>query len=301
MKIKPLYYTREAIESLRRNFAMSSAAISTAALSLFMVGAFILMFMILRSFATDILSKLEIEVFLKDEAAEAQVQAFQNEITGWQEVKTINYVSKDDALIRLKEKLKDKPNILEALSGNPLPASIRIFTKDANLIEATVAKINAYPALKDVVEEPKTDIKYGAEYIDRLFSVFKVMGWVGFGAAFLLCFASVVLIINTIRLTILARSKEVGIMRLVGASMWFVRWPFLLEGMFQGLAGSAVAIGLLYFVKVWVLRKLTEIIPFLRISISTASFAQLMLGITFGGIMIGAIGSTIALRRFLRV
>ncbi len=301
MRIKPLYFTREAIESMRRNFAMSSAAMSTAALSLFMVGAFILMFMILRSFAADTLSKLEIEVFLKDEAASAQVQAFQNEITSWQEVKSIKYVSKDEALARLKERLKDKPDILEALSGNPLPASIRIFTKEASFIEPTVAKINSYQALAEVVENPKTDIKYGAEFIDRLFSVFKVMGWIGFGAAFLLCFASVVLIINTIRLTILARSKEVSIMRLVGASMWFVRWPFLLEGMFQGLAGSVVAIGLLYFVKVWVLRKMTEIIPFLRITITTASFVQLVLGITFGGILIGAVGSAIALRRFLKV
>lgn len=301
MKIKPLYFTREAIESMRRNFAMSSAAISTAALSLFMVGAFILMFMILRSFATDTLSKLEIEVFLKDGASSAQVQAFQDQITGWPEVKTITFVSKDEALKKLKERLKDKPNILEALSGNPLPASIRIFTKEAKLIEPTVAKINAYPALKDVVEDPKLDIKYGAEYIDKLFSVFKVMGWVGFGAAFLLCFASVVLIINTIRLTILARSKEVSIMRLVGASMWFVRWPFLLEGMFQGFAGSLMAIGLLYFVKVWVLRKMTEIIPFLRITISTASFVQLVMGIALGGVLIGAIGSAIALRRFLKI
>ncbi|HDP69535.1 MAG TPA: ABC transporter permease [Actinobacteria bacterium] len=301
MRIKPIYFAREAIDNMCKNFAMSSAAISTAALSLFLVGVFLLMFFIWNSFTVETLSKLEIEVFLKDTAASEQVQEFQNKILSWDEVDTIKYVSKDEALERLKEKLKDKPEILQAMTGNPLPPSIRIFLRDAHSTEMIVGKIRNYPNLESVVENSKQDIKYGAEYIDKLFSIISIIGWVGLSAAALLCFASIVLIINTLRLNIFARRKEVAIMRLVGASKWFVRWPFLLEGMLQGLIGATIAIGFLYFIKVWVLRKVIEMIPFLNISISGPLFTKLMLGMILGGILIGATGSSIALRRFLKV
>jgi len=301
MATRPFYFMREAIENMRKNFAMSSAAISTTALSLFLVGIFLLMFFVWSSFAVETLSKLEVEVFLKDSAAPKQVQNFQNKILSWNEVKTIKYVSKEEALDIFKEKLKDNPGILQAMTGNPLPSSIRIFLKDPHQTKTVVNKINNYTGLNELVEDPKVDIKYGADYIEKLFSVIKMIGWMGLSAAALLCFASIILVSNTIRLNIFARRKEVAIMRLVGASKWFVRWPFLFEGMFQGLIGSLVAIGLVYFVKVWALRKVVETIPFLNLSINEALFLRLILGMVLGGVLIGATGSVIALRRFLKV
>ncbi|MDO8885699.1 permease-like cell division protein FtsX [Candidatus Oleimmundimicrobium sp.] len=301
MKFRPVYFIREATNNIRRNFAMSSAAISTSALAIFLVGIFFLVFFIWNSFAGTALSKLEIEVFLKDSVTSEQVENFQSKVLSWNEVKTIKYVSKDEALKIFKEKLKDKPEILEAMTGNPLPASIRIFLKDAHDTNAVVEKINNYPNLKDLVEDPAVDIKYGADYIEKLFSVIKIIGWVGLSAAILLCFASIVMIINTIRLTIFARRKEVSIMKLVGASSWFVRWPFLLEGMLQGFIGALVSIGLIYFVRVWVLRQVTEAVPFLNLTVDNVLFSWLIIGMILGGILIGATGSAIALRRFLKV
>ncbi len=301
MKFRPIYFTHEAIDNMRKNFAMSSAAISTAALSLFLVGVFLLIFFVWNSFMGATLSKLEIEVFLKDSATPEQVENFQNEILSWDEVKTIKYISKDEALKIFKEKMKDKPEMLEAMTGNPLPASIRVFLNDAHDTDLVVGKIKGYKNLENLVEDATVDIKYGADYIEKLFSVIKLIGWVGLAAAALLCFASIVMIINTIRLTILARKREVSIMRLVGASKWFVRWPFLLEGMFQGFIGALISIGLVYFVKVWVLRQVTEVVPFLDLSVSNVLFLWLVLGMVLGGVLIGAAGSTIALRRFLKV
>ena len=149
----------------------------------------------------------------------------------WPEVKSSVFVSKQDALERLKEDFKDNPEILEGLTGNPLPASFEISLVDPQTVDTVAARFNGNP----IVDE----VRYGKEIADKLFS------FTSQARNFLLIFivllgiVAMLLISNTIRLSIFARKREVEIMKLVGATNWFIRWPFIIEGVTVGFFGAA--------------------------------------------------------------
>ncbi|MCL5291137.1 MAG: permease-like cell division protein FtsX [Actinobacteria bacterium] len=288
-----LYFLRESLIGFRRNLVMSTAAIITVAISLVVVGGVIIGAATIGNIIRSMEQKVEIVTYIKDSTPPESVDALQNEIVSWAQVKSVAYVSKDEALKRLRNDLKDNPEMLQAMEGNPLPASLEVRLKDPHDVDGVAAKLKGRPELEDV--------KYGQDYVPKLFAVSRVIRGVGATFIVLLSFASLVLIANTIRLAIFARRREIGIMRLVGASSWFIRWPFLLEGIFQGLVGATLAIGALYLVKATGLSWLMRNLPFLPLSFDTALFWQMVFALTLGGVVIGASGSSFALRRFLKV
>lgn len=287
------YFLRESLISLRRNWVMSTAAVITVAISLLVVGGVIIGATAIGNIINTMEQKVEIITYIKDATPPEATDALQNEIVSWSEVKDVAYVSKDEALKRLKNDLKDNPEMLEAMEGNPLPASLEIRLKDPHDVAKVADRLKGRAELEE--------IKYGQDYVPKLFAVSRVVRGVGITFIALLSFASLVLIANTIRIAIFSRRREIGIMRLVGASNSFIRWPFLLEGIFQGLIGALIAIGALYFMKATVLPWIGDSIQFLPLSLDTALFVQMVLALITGGIIIGAGGSSIALRRFLRV
>ncbi|HAW60550.1 MAG TPA: cell division protein FtsX [Actinobacteria bacterium] len=297
MRIRPLYFIGEALASFRKNWVMSIAAVSTVALTLFIIGMFTIVAFILSSVIKIQESKVEIVAFLKDSAKPEDIQSTQNELVSWPEVANVRYISKEQALERLKEELKGQPEMLDAMSGNPLPASLEISLKNPRAVKTVAKRLDGRAAIEE--------IKYGEGVVEKLFVVTKVIRWAGVIFAFLLCFASLVLIVNTIRLAIFARRKEVAIMKLVGASNWFVRWPFILEGILQGLIGSLLAIGVLYLIKVFSLESVMQFFRWLRVPLNYPQLTQqfyLLLGyLILAGAVIGALGSAVALRRYLRV
>jgi len=145
------------------------------------------------------------------------------------------------------------------------------------------------------------DIRHDKQTVERLLASIKMARWIGIIFAVLLGFASLVLIANAIRLAIYARRKEVAIMRLVGASNWFIRWPFLLEGIMQGIIGAVIAALLLTAVQKTIFERIAHVLVFLPTGNTDPFFLQLIIGLVLGGILIGAAGSALALRRFLRV
>ena len=212
--------------------------------------------------------KVEITVFLKTDPdpTTAQVEAMQTKIVGWTEVKSSTFVSKDEALQRLKDDFKDDPSILAGLTGNPLPASFEIALRDPQTVSAVAARFDGDPIVDQV--------NYGKEIADKIFSVTSqarnfLLVFIG-----LLGIVAILLISNTIRLSIFARKREVEIMKLVGATNWFIRWPFLIEGVFVGF----VAVPL-------------DAVPYVVVTL-------ILLAV---GVVIGAVGSGIGLRRFLKV
>ncbi len=293
MRIRLGYFIKEAARSFRKNFVMSTAAVSTTALTLLILGGVVVLVLNVNTWAKSFESKVEITIFLKDTASPGDVQNLQIEVVSWPEVSDVMYVSKEQAMERLRQDLEDQPEMLEAISGNPLPASLEIKLKTPRTIEKVVKRLNG--------KEPIEEVKYGREIVRKLFAFTAAIRWVSMIVISLLCFASLVLISNTIRLAIFARRKEITIMRLVGATNWFIRWPFLFEGIFQGFIGSVLAIAALYFANIYFIRKMAELIRFLPITFSSLVFFELMVGLALAGIIIGAVGSSIALRRFLRV
>jgi len=301
MRINVLYYSREAIDSFRKNWVMSLAAVSTIAISLFLLGVSTIGASVVNDMMTSVESKVKIDVFLKDTAPPAEVKVLQDAIISWPQVTKIHYVSKQEALDRLKEDLKDDPEMLKQVTGNPLPASLEIWVKDPRMVTAVVEKIKQQPSLNSLVQDTTKDIKSGQAVLEKLIAIRRIMNISIAVLLVLLGFASLVLIANTIRLAIFARRKEIAIMRLVGASNWFIRWPFMLEGILQGLIGAALAVTLLAVGKSVVFPQLKEVLRFLPIAFTQASFVRLVLILAAAGVFVGLTGSSVALRRFLKV
>lgn len=287
------WFLKEAFVSLRRNWVMSLAAVSTIALSLLVVGVFAFVALSLDQVITNLERQVEVEAFLEDGATFNEIQALQDKIIGWEEVKKLDFISKDKALEIFKERFKDQPDMLKGLTSDVLPASFKISLKDPY-----DAKNVARELKKEAIVE---DVTYGADVAERLFVVGRVLRWVGLVFILVLGFASLSLIAITIRLAIFARRHEVAIMRLVGASNWFIRLPFLFEGMVQGLLGAILAGGGLYLLRRLFFEQVVKLLSFLPITMSSRLFLNVNFGLLVVGLCIGALGSTIALRRFLKV
>lgn len=305
MAINPGYFIRETISSFRRNWVMSLVAVSIIYISLLLVGAFFLTSAVVNTIVASFEAKVSVQVFLKDAAIPADVEALQASIQKMPNVKSIVYVTKSQALDRFKERTKNSPQLVEQLRGNPLPASIEVALVDPRAVQTTVNLIVKDPLLAKVVKNPTnptaSDIRYGQNVVDNLFRATGVIRI--FAAAFmvLLLGVSLVLIGNTIRLAIYARRREIGIMRLVGASNWFIRTPFLLEGVLQSLVGSILAILTLLAAQAVIVPWLQDNLKFLPVAIGGATFAQLAGLLVLSGVVIGLLGSGTAVRRYLKV
>jgi cell division transport system permease protein len=287
---------------------MSLVAVSIIYISLLLVGAFFLMSSVINEMASSFESKVSIQVFLKDDAADTDVQALQAAIQQMPNVKSIAYVTKDQALAIFKERTKNTPQLVEQLRNNPLPASIEVALVSPREVQGVVDLIVKNPLTAKVVKTPAnlgtpkdTDIRYGQNVVEALFAATGVVRLFALGFLILLLIVSLVLIGNTIRLAIYSRRREIGIMRLVGASNWFIRTPFLLEGVLQALIGSALAILTLLAAQAVIVPWLQGNLKFIPVAIGGVTMAQLSALLILSGVAIGLLGSGSAIRRYLKV
>ena len=290
------YYFREAFVSFKRNWIMSLAAISTVAISLFFLGFFLLVAIIFNAKFGGLEAEANINVYLKDDISTEQTRAVQKKIMGLNEVQSAKYVSKTEALKRFKTRMKDSPGLLDALSGNPLPASFEVKFKDEFKSGDSVDKLKT--TLKNSKE---VDEIIGQEVVKRLFAIATVARWIFITIIALMCFAGMTLIINAIRLAIYARRKEFEIMRLVGASNWFIRWPFVIEGVMSGFLGAFSASLLLLIANTQLFQRIETMVPFMSFSVNQMTFFYVVLSLFAVGGLIAAGGSIFALRRFLKI
>ena len=305
MAINPGYFVGEAFQSFRRNWVMSLVAVTIIYISLLVMGAFFLTGTLLNKVVSSFEQKVSISIFLKDGAAPADVQALQQNLVGDKRIKGVDYVSKAQALEKFKERTKNVPQLVEQLRGNPLPASLEVSLVDPRQVRAVVKTIEADANLAKVIKNPANpeadDIKYAQEVVDRLFQATNVVRL--FVAVFmvLLFIVSLVLIGNTIRLAIYSRRREIGIMRLVGASNWFISTPFLMEGVIQSTIGALLAVLTLVLAQSFIVPWLQSTLRFLPVTITAGALGQLSLLLLLSGIVIGLIGSGLATSRYLKV
>jgi len=290
------YYVKEALVSFKRNGVMSIAAISTVAISLFFIGFFVILAMIFNTKFGHLETEANVSVYLKETVTTDQTTGLQKTILSMKEVESAKYISKGEALKRFKTRMKDSPGLLDALSGNPLPASFEVKFKEEFRTPDSVDKLRDRLKNKEEVDEI-----IGQEVVKRLFAIASVARWIFVTVIGLLCFAAITLIVNAIRLAIYARRKEIEIMRLVGASNWFIRWPFIIEGMTSGLIGAFTATLLLLIANSQLFQRVENIVPFLSFSVDQTNFVYIVLSLFIVGMLIGAIGSGLALRKFLRI
>ena len=294
------FFIREAARALRRNAAPSVAAIVTTVVTVVLLGVLIPIFQVAQSKSAEVRNQLELKTFLYDDATQGEINALQTKIEGLPHVKSVAFVSKAEALKILSGRLKD-PNVLKELNSNPLPASFNVKPTDAGQLDAirnelTPPDASGTPRPISPIIETVKDSRQEAQKIEQVTSSLKIVLTI---LTALLVAASLMLVGNTIRLSIYARRREVEVMRLVGATRWFIRWPFMLEGMVVGFVGGMAAILILWLGKVTIVDPLSSSPLFS--ALNTMSF-PLLVGILFcSAIVVSAIGSGITLRRFLRV
>ena len=295
MKISTFeYFVREAFISMRRNGLMSVASVSTMALSLFILGMFLILVLNLTHLASALESQVQISVYLQDGLTEYEHREIGTRITKMQGVNQVLFVTKAEAMKRFQERLGEQKNLLNALGEtNPLP----------NAFEVKVDKPEQVKAVAKAIGEIKgvENAKYGQEVIEQLFALTKLIRTFGLILIILLALAAIFIIANTIRLTVFARRKEIGIMKYVGATDSFIRWPFLIEGVMLGIGGALLSVLILSQTYGLLVERIYESLAFLPLLPQYPFILQISLLLLAVGMVVGALGSAVSLRRFMKV
>lgn len=305
------YSLREAGHHFRRNWTTVLGAIVTIFLSLFIIGLFVLGSVMISSVVGGVEDSVTIQAYLSDSASDAAVEDFQSEISSWDNVESVTYKSKDEALEEYRTSMSNRnaSDAVAALDGeNPLPASLVITLTDPQEVADTAERIMndaSFAEIRDTADDPESspsdDVVYGQGTVDRLF---EVTNYIRIGAVVLvamLTFVAFVFINNTIRLAITARRREIAIMRLVGASNSFIRGPFVMEGVLEAFIAALLAIAALAGGMQVLMPMLQDNLSFLAFNIPNEVLYATFAGLLVIGIVIGLFGSAIAMRRYLKV
>lgn len=296
-----IFFFQEALRALRRNGAPSLAAIVTTVVTVVLLGVLIPVFQTAQGKSEEVRDQLNVQYAINGDATKAEKEQLRGELTGIPHVDEVNYISKQEALTTLRGELKNK-SIVEELNFNPLPNSFEVKADDAaNLagIRAAVYPEGAKGKPFSPVISKEFDRTPASEKIEQVTSALKIVLTV---ITVLLVLASLMLIGNTIRLSIYTRRREVEVMRLVGATRWFIRWPFMIEGVVVGFIGGAVAILVLWIGKITIVDPLSSTFNFLAAQDNTTLSFPAMVAILFAAaVLVSTIGSGITLRRFLKV
>ncbi len=229
---------REALLAFRRTRTLSALSVTTIAFALFVTGLFGLVALNLRTAIADVAERVQVVAFVKRGTPTEAITAAMQDIAAFPEVLDVQYVSEADALARAKRELVEFQDVYQDLEVNPLPPSIELTLKPPDRDETHAAAVADRLHGFGFVD----DVRFGEDWVRHLDSLRNVAGIVGLAIGLAFALVSVVIIGVTIRMTVLQRAREIHIMRLVGATDWFIRGPFLLEGAIKGLFGGALAL-----------------------------------------------------------
>jgi cell division transport system permease protein len=295
MAVSTGYVVRETGVNLKRNLLMTVAAVMTMAVSLLLVAGALLMRQATNKAAVQWKGGVDLSIFLNSDVTDSQRLAIGDQLAGMQDVKRVRYVDKPHAYAEFKEMFSNTPELVSSLTVNEMPPSYRIVPTRAEDVTAIGDQFKNQPGVKDVV--------YAREVIYTLLKDFRTKLR---GALFIAAgvFAgAVALIFNTIQLAIFARRREVAVMKLVGATNWFIRVPFMLEGLIQGVLGAVLAFGLSYLFRNTI-ASFVSTAPYSgggSLYVTSTEALYTGLAILLLGAAVGALGSAFAVRRFLSV
>ncbi|NLK94279.1 MAG: ABC transporter permease [Clostridiales bacterium] len=295
MKINTVnYLVSDAFKSLRRNKTISLASVITVFITFIVLGVFSLIAQNASLMIAGVQDKIEIKVYLDKDIKLIDEREIQIKIREEEGVSDIQYESAEQAYKNVEE---NNPNFLKGytLEKNPFPASYIVKLDDASRIDDIVSDLENLPGVESIGNQQ--------EMIETMQNVVKGVKWIGTGLFIILIGVSVFLIMNTTKLTVYARRREVGIMKFVGATDWFIRWPFIIEGMVIGFVGTLLSIIPLYFGYRYVCELLASSLSFMMVSMLSPTYiiTTLLLEFALGGIVVGGIASYLALRKFLKV
>jgi cell division transport system permease protein len=296
--VRPIFFLREALRGLRRSSAPALAALLTVLLTALVLGVFIPIVQATTGTANEVRSRVVVDVYVSDSATDDETAELRQALTSTPNVQSVEFISKGEALARAEEKNpKAFREGAELLGSNPLPASFRVTPEDPDRIQEIVDALvpNGRPRLAAIDE-----VRNREEETDKILSATGLVKGLTAALAGLLVLASIALVANTIRLSVFARRREVEVMKLVGATNWFIRWPFVIEGVIVGFFGGLLAVLLLTVAKETLIDPLSEDFALLAAP-DTIDFPLLATLLMLACVVVSALGSGITLRRFLRV
>jgi cell division transport system permease protein len=286
------YFFRETTMGLRRNGLIAFAAVSSVFVSLFLLGAALLVGRQVGIIVDYSTAKVEVSVFLKDTITPQQIDHLDETLKAIPEVDTVTFESREDAYKRFKEIFANQPALVENVPPDAMPQSFRVKLADPEKFDVIAARLVGQPGIDKVVDQ--------REILKRLFAVTNVLQVGAFAAAVIMLISAAALIGNTVRMAVFARRKEIGIMKLVGATNWFIRVPFLIEGIVQGLFGAVAAILSLFVIKAAFVDPLRNKIGFMPL-VQTQDVIFTVPFLLLAGVLVAVVASLLAMRRFLEV
>jgi cell division transport system permease protein len=286
------FFVREALKNMRLNLLMSVTAVTTTAVCVLILGAGLLVSSHVEGVIRQVGKDVQITAFFSQNASPERIDETREAVSGYPEVEEVAYVSREEALRRLRANFADQPEVVDGLGSNFLPASLEIKLADPAASNAVAEKLR---------EDGFEELNYPQQTIERLNQVTGYVIWALRAATALFLVASVLLISNAIRISIFARRKEIEVMKLVGASDGFVRWPFVLEGLAQGLVGATLAALVVVWANALFVEWAQSAVPFFGISTGSVNTLLLLPLLVLVGVAIGVFGSFLSVRRFLKV
>ncbi len=289
------YALRETLQNLRRNLVLTGASMLTVAVSLSLVGAAFLLGYGVDNVTQRWQGGIEFEIFLNENITPEQQARIQRELEASPDVERSQFVSQEEQFELFRVLFAEQPEYLETVTAEVLPPSFRVEPSiaDADVIRALGDRFQAESGVREVV--------FAEETVRTLLRVSGIAQSIIFAVAAVLLFAAALLIFNTIRTAIFARRREIEVMKLVGATNWFIRVPFMLEGLIQGLAGASVAFGIVYLVRNAAqdaVRSVPLFDGFVVVASQVATTGALTILL---GAAIGAVGAGVAVTKFLDV
>jgi len=292
--MRPAFFVREALRAMRRSKAPSFAALATVLVTMLVLGVFIPIVQATNGAAASVRSRVEVDVYMKTDATASQEARVRAQLLSLPHVRRVIFESKQQAYA---QQSKQDPAAYALLSSNPLPDTFHVIPTSPGSVLAVAAELSHHGHM---INSAIQNIAYRRTDTKKLLEVTSLVTITAAVLAGLLIVASVLLIANTIRLSLYARRREVEVMKLVGATDWFIRWPFVIEGMIVGAAGALLAIVVLGAAKLALLDPLVHNFRLIAAP-KTIPFSALVGVLIAASVAVSALGSGLSLRRFLRV
>ena len=289
--MRPAFFLKEALRALQRNAAPSLAATVTVLVTALVLGIFIPIVQATTGTANEVRDRVLVDVYVDNQATDSEVAQLEQELGAAPNVERVEFISKEEALERERER---NPEAYDLLGRNPLPDLFRLYPEDPDQVTAIANR------LKDSNLAAVDDVRNREDETDKILEATGFVKALTAMLAALLVLASIALVANTIRLSIFARRREVEVMKLVGATNWFIRWPFVIEGMIVGAMGGILAVLLLLIAKETFVDPLSDQFALIAAP-DTIDFPLLVVVLLLSCVAVSALGSGMTLRRFLRV
>lgn len=286
------YIFTQALVSLKRNIWLSMASVLTVMISLTLLGSAIFFLANTTQIAETFESQLEIAAFLNKDFAQEQISQLQNQIKQLEGVETVALTTQEQAVWQFEESMGSN-SLLEDLGGiNPFPDKLTITVKDARLVEGLAGQIGGMTGVSKV--------RYGQGILEQLLMFTHWLRWIGIGVVAAFSFASLLLISLNIKTNVNSREREIQIMRLVGASNSFVRWPFLIEGLLIGMVGALAAMAIVGAAYTWLLQYIITTLAFMPVVANQQFIIMVLLLMLLSGMLMGFLASAFSVRKFVK-